>query len=146
MSKSPGRTQLLNLFELPSGATVMDLPGYGYAAVPGRVRSGWQQMIEGYLLERESLAMLMVLVDGEIGPTKLDLQMLDWLRANEIPHTVVATKLDKIRPSKSPGRRQGAGERLHARSGRRRLGQRGEEHRCGRAAGARARPPGRLRR
>jgi GTP-binding protein len=106
VSKSPGRTQLLNLFELPSGATVMDLPGYGYAAVPGRVRSGWQQLIEGYLLEREPLAMLMVLVDGEIGPTKLDLQMLDWLRANEIPHTVVATKLDKIRPSKSPGRRR----------------------------------------
>lgn len=106
VSNTPGRTQLLNLFVLPSGATIMDLPGYGYAAVPGRIKAGWQQMIEGYLLEREPLVMLMVLVDGEIGPTKLDLQMLDWVRDSDIPHTVVATKLDKIRPSKSPRRRK----------------------------------------
>ena len=106
VSKSPGRTQLLNLFSLPGGATVVDLPGYGYAAVPGRVKAGWQKMIEGYLLDREPLTMLMVLVDGEIGPTKLDVQMLEWVRSCEIPHTVVATKLDKIRPTKSPGRRK----------------------------------------
>ena len=106
VSKSPGRTQLLNLFSLPDGSTVVDLPGYGYAAVPGRVKAGWQEMIEGYLLDREPLVMLMVLVDGEIGPTKLDVQMLDWVRSSEIPHTVVATKLDKIRPTKSPGRRK----------------------------------------
>jgi len=106
VSKSPGRTQLLNLFSLPGGSTVVDLPGYGYAAVPGRVKAGWQKMIEGYLLERDPLEMLMVLVDGEIGPTKLDVQMLDWVRSCEIPHTVVATKLDKVRPTKSPGRRR----------------------------------------
>lgn len=106
VSNTPGRTQLLNLFVLPNGTTIMDLPGYGYAAVPGRVKAGWQQMIEGYLLERESLVMLMILVDGEIGPTKLDVQMLEWVRSFEIPHTVVATKLDKIRPSKSPRRRK----------------------------------------
>ena len=106
VSNTPGRTQLLNLFVLPSGATIMDLPGYGYAAVPGRIKAGWQQMIEGYLLERESLMMLMILVDGEIGPTKLDLQMLEWVRDAEIPHTVVATKLDKVRPSKAPHRRR----------------------------------------
>ena len=106
VSKSPGRTQLLNLFVLPTGATVVDLPGYGYAAVPGRVKAGWQKMIETYLLDREALTMLMVLVDGEIGPTKLDVQMLDWVRSCEIPHTVVATKLDKVRSTKSPGRRK----------------------------------------
>jgi GTP-binding protein len=106
VSKSPGRTQLLNLFSLPTGGTVVDLPGYGYAAVPGRVKAGWQKMIEGYLLDRDPLVMLMVLVDGEIGPTTLDVQMLDWVRSCEIPHTVVATKLDKVRPTKSPGRRK----------------------------------------
>ncbi|HVE20044.1 MAG TPA: ribosome biogenesis GTP-binding protein YihA/YsxC, partial [Ilumatobacteraceae bacterium] len=52
VSNTPGRTQLINLFVLPNGATVVDLPGYGYAAVPGRERSTWQAMIEGYLLER----------------------------------------------------------------------------------------------
>jgi GTP-binding protein len=106
VSNTPGRTQLINLFRTPDGATLVDLPGYGYAAVPGRVQATWQAMIEGYLLDRPSLVQVFVLVDGEIGPTKLDLQMLDWLRANELPHTVVATKLDKVKPSKRPGRKR----------------------------------------
>ncbi len=106
VSKTPGRTQLLNQFALPSGATIVDLPGYGYAAVPGREKRGWQRMIEDYLLDREELAMVFVLVDGEIGPTKLDVQMLDWLRESDVPHSIVATKLDKVRPSKLAGRKQ----------------------------------------
>jgi GTP-binding protein len=99
VSSTPGRTQMLNQFELPNGATVVDLPGYGYAAVPHRVRSTWGPMIERYLVEREPLVMLFVLVDGEIGPTTLDVQMLEWVRAEHVPHTVVATKLDKVRSS-----------------------------------------------
>jgi len=106
VSNTPGRTQLLNMFALPSGGTVVDLPGYGYAKVPGRERAGWQAMIEGYLLEREPLDLVMVLVDGEIGPTKLDVQMLEWLRANEVPHTIIATKLDKVKPSKLATRKK----------------------------------------
>lgn len=106
ISNTPGRTQLINLFRTRDGATLVDLPGYGYAAVPGRVKATWQAMIEGYLLERESLVQVFVLVDAEIGPTKLDVQMLDWLRANEVPHTVVATKFDKVKPSKRPGRQR----------------------------------------
>lgn len=105
-SKTPGRTQLLNLFALGNGTTAVDLPGYGFAAVPGRTRSGWQQMIEGYLLEREALAMVLVLVDGEIGPTKLDVSMLAWLQDHDLPHTVVASKYDKVKPSKRGVRRQ----------------------------------------
>lgn len=106
VSNTPGRTQLINLFALPSGGTLVDLPGYGYAAVPGREKAGWQRMIEDYLLEREELELVMVLVDGEIGPTKLDVQMLDWLRENGVPHTVVATKLDKVKPSKLATRKR----------------------------------------
>lgn len=106
VSNTPGRTQLLNLFTLPKGGTIVDLPGYGYAKVPGRERAGWQAMIEGYLLEREGLELVFVLVDGEIGPTKLDVQMLDWLRASDVPHTIVATKLDKVRPSKLAARKR----------------------------------------
>ncbi len=100
VSNTPGRTQLLNLFTLPTGATVMDLPGYGYAAVNANARRAWQPMIENYLTGRENLVMVVVLVDGEIGPTKLDLQMLEWLRFEHVDHMIVATKHDKVRPSR----------------------------------------------
>jgi GTP-binding protein len=106
VSKTPGRTQLLNCFALGSGAAVIDCPGYGYASAPAAQRARWQQMMEDYLLTREQLVMIMVLVDGEIGPTKLDLQMLEWLRANVLPHAVIATKHDKVRSSKRPKRKK----------------------------------------
>ena len=107
-SKTPGRTQLLNcfVFEGHEDRAVIDCPGYGYAEASKAMRASWQAMIERYLLEREQLSMVIVLVDGEIGPTKLDLQLLDWLRANELPHTVVATKHDKVRSSHRPRRRK----------------------------------------
>lgn len=106
VSNTPGRTQVINLFALPSGATVVDLPGYGYAAVPGRVKQGWQTMIESYLLGRPELVQVFVLVDGEIGPTKLDAQMLAWARAKGVPHTVVATKMDKVKSSRRDHRKR----------------------------------------
>jgi GTP-binding protein len=104
-SNTPGRTQLINLYELSSGGTAVDLPGYGYAAAPKRVRSTWGPMIEGYLVNREPLEMILVLVDGEIGPTKLDLQMLDWIRSHELPHIVVATKHDKVKSAQRQRRK-----------------------------------------
>jgi GTP-binding protein len=106
VSKTPGRTQLINLFSVSPGVTVVDLPGYGYAKVPARVRADWGPMIEDYLLERESLQMVLVLVDGEVGPTKLDVRMLDWLREHEIPHQVIATKSDKVKSARKPARRK----------------------------------------
>jgi GTP-binding protein len=106
VSKTPGRTQTLNYFELPNGATVVDCPGYGYAVASKTTRASWQPMIERYLLEREELTMILLLVDGEIGPTPLDTQMLDWLRANLLPHTVVATKHDKVKPSQREKRKR----------------------------------------
>ena len=106
VSNTPGRTQLINIFGTRDGGTLVDLPGYGYAKVPGRIRRDWPEMIEGYLLEREQLVMVYVLVDGEIGPTPLDTQMLDWLRQEDVPHTVVATKGDKVKSSKRATRRR----------------------------------------
>lgn len=106
VSNTPGRTQLINLFELPGGGSVVDLPGYGFAKVPARERAKWQSMIEGYLLERDGLELVLVLVDGEIGPTPLDTQMLHWLHANDVPYTVVANKADKVKPSKLATRRR----------------------------------------
>ncbi len=99
VSKTPGRTQLINYFTLADKAAVIDLPGYGFANAPARVRASWQPMIEGYLLERSQLRMIMVLVDGEIGPTKLDVQMLEWLAAFGRPYRVIATKHDKVKSS-----------------------------------------------
>lgn len=106
VSNTPGRTQLINIFSHTPSGGVVDLPGYGYAKVPGRIRKDWPEMIEGYLLEREQLVMVYVLVDGEIGPTPLDAQMLDWLRQEDVPHTVVATKGDKVKSSKRATRRR----------------------------------------
>ncbi|HSL56806.1 MAG TPA: ribosome biogenesis GTP-binding protein YihA/YsxC [Acidimicrobiales bacterium] len=106
VSKTPGRTQLLNCFEVEPGATLIDCPGYGYAAAPKATRATWPRMIEGYLLEREGLEMIAVLVDGEIGPTKLDVQMLAWLRAHALPHTVIATKHDKVKASRRDARKR----------------------------------------
>ena len=110
VSKTPGRTQLLNLFELPDGTTVVDCPGYGYAAVSKSMRADWQQMIEGYLTDREELVKIMVLVDGEVGPTKLDVQLLEWLRAEELPFAVIATKHDKVKSSQREKRKKEVAE------------------------------------
>jgi len=110
VSKTPGRTQLLNLFELTEGYTVLDLPGYGYAKVPASVRAGWPAMIEGYLLGRDNLATVVALVDAEVGPTKLDVTTISWLRDAGLRVQVVATKHDKVKPSKREQRRSALAE------------------------------------
>lgn len=124
VSKTPGRTQLLNCFAVGApredtvpGPTFMDCPGYGYAKTSKSVRESWGPMIERYLLEREQLRMVMVLVDGEIGPTKLDLQMLDWLRSHVVPHTVVATKHDKVKSSRRDKRKKELAAACHLEPG-----------------------------
>jgi len=99
VSNTPGRTRLLNLYELGGGASLVDLPGYGYAAVSKSTKSTWPKMIEGYLLTRRQLALVLVLVDGEIGPTPLDVTMLEWIRSHDLPHAVIATKQDKVKSS-----------------------------------------------
>ncbi|MEZ5322383.1 MAG: ribosome biogenesis GTP-binding protein YihA/YsxC [Microthrixaceae bacterium] len=106
VSKTPGRTQLINLFSLHDGHTLVDLPGYGYAAAPKTERRRWGPMTERYLLERSSLRCVGVLVDGEIGPTPLDTAVLDWLRDVELGFRVIATKFDKVKASKRPKRRR----------------------------------------
>lgn len=106
VSKTPGRTRLLNCFAVDDGTTLVDCPGYGYASASKAMRASWQRMIERYLLEREPLTMILALVDGEIGPTKLDVQLLEWLRASTLPHTVIATKQDKVKSSQREKRKR----------------------------------------
>ena len=107
VSKTPGRTRLLNQFAVgDNGATLVDCPGYGYAKASASLRESWQKMVERYLLEREPLVRILALVDGEIGPTKLDVQLLEWLHAYDRPLTVVATKHDKVKSSQRDKRKR----------------------------------------
>jgi GTP-binding protein len=114
-SKTPGATRLLNVFELApegSGRWLVDLPGYGYARSSHGERRSWQRMVEGYLAHRETLVAVILLVDGEIGPTPLDLQSVEWLEHIGRTIHIVATKADKVRASKRPGRKVALAEAL----------------------------------
>ena len=96
VSKTPGRTQLLNFFRLNSGALLVDLPGYGYAAVPEKVRREWAGLIETYLKKRESLIGLVLIMDSRHPLTPLDRQMIDWFAVSRRPIHVLLTKSDKL--------------------------------------------------
>jgi GTP-binding protein len=96
VSKTPGRTQLLNFFRLPNGARLVDLPGYGYAAVPEKVRRQWGGLIESYLKHRESLVGLVLMMDVRHPLTTLDLQMIGWFAPSGRPIHVLLTKCDKL--------------------------------------------------
>lgn len=96
-STTPGRTRLLNLFDLNHGTMVLvDLPGYGYAAAAKNERAKWGGLIEGYLQSSQKLKRVFALVDIRHEPTALDKQMLAYLYAYNMPFTVVATKADKL--------------------------------------------------
>lgn len=96
VSRTPGRTQTINLFRVDGRVVFADLPGYGFAAVPDAVREGWKPMIERYLGEREQLRLVVVLIDVRRDPTELDGSLLYGLTEARIPSLVVATKCDKL--------------------------------------------------
>ena len=114
-SGSPGKTQLLNHFEITSSPSLLqkekgeakieakrmmwylvDLPGYGFAKVSIRSRRRWEQMIENYLRKRENLTMVFVLIDARHTPQKIDLEFLDQLKLWKVPFCLVFTKADKV--------------------------------------------------
>ncbi len=105
-SKTPGRTRLINVFLTGADRWLVDLPGYGFAVGPVKEKATWQAMIEGYLRGRKTLAMIYVLVDAEVGPTKLDLQVVGWLSDLQLPYRIVATKADQVKPSRALTRRK----------------------------------------
>ncbi|MDY0011696.1 MAG: ribosome biogenesis GTP-binding protein YihA/YsxC [Rhodocyclaceae bacterium] len=96
VSKTPGRTQLINFFRLNCGAALVDLPGYGYAKVPEQVRRQWQGLLEDYLRHRPSLVGLVLIMDSRHPLTPLDRQMLDWFAPSGRPVHVLLTKCDKL--------------------------------------------------
>jgi GTP-binding protein len=95
-SSTPGRTQTINFFLVNDRLYFVDLPGYGYAKVAKKVRSGWGPMVENYLGNRPQLKLTLMLVDSRIPPTESDVLMKQWLDHYRIPNAVVLTKTDKI--------------------------------------------------
>lgn len=96
VSKTPGRTQLINLFRLKNGAALVDLPGYGYAEVPEAVRRQWQGLLEHYLTRREALVGLVLIMDARRPLTELDRQMIGWFAGTGKPIHCLLTKADKL--------------------------------------------------
>ena len=96
VSKTPGRTQLINLFRLRNGAALVDLPGYGYADVPEKVRKQWQGLLEHYLTRRQELAGLVMIMDARRPLLELDRQMINWFGPTGKPIHCLLTKADKL--------------------------------------------------
>lgn len=96
VSKTPGRTQLINFFRMNCGAALVDLPGYGYAKVPEAVRRQWQGLLESYLRKRENLIGLVLIMDSRHPLTPLDVQMIGWFVPTGRPIHILLTKSDKL--------------------------------------------------
>jgi GTP-binding protein len=95
-SSTPGRTQLINFFNINAILTLVDLPGYGYAKAPPELRKQWGPMIETYLARRGNLRAVVLILDIRRIPSDGDLRMLGWLATYGIPPIVVLTKCDKL--------------------------------------------------
>lgn len=96
VSKTPGRTQLINLFRLKGGAAMVDLPGYGFAQVPMAVRKQWQGLLEHYLTQRSNLVGLVLIMDSRRPLLELDWKMIGWFTATGRPIHCLLTKSDKL--------------------------------------------------
>lgn len=95
-SKTPGRTQLINLFNLDERRRLVDLPGYGYAKVPAEMQVHWQTLVGGYLQSRSTLRGLFLLVDSRRGLKNEEREMLSWAQARLLPTRVLLSKADKL--------------------------------------------------
>lgn len=95
-SKTPGRTQQINIFNLDDEHRLMDLPGYGYAAVPKAVKNSWQHLINDYLQQRRSLQGLVLISDCRHGLKSIDKQVLEWSIECQLPLLLLLNKADKL--------------------------------------------------
>ena len=98
-SQKPGKTMLINHFEINDGEFyIVDLPGYGYASRGKEQREGFSTMIKDYILNRSQMTLLFVLIDIRHEPQKIDVEFLKWLGENSVPFAIVFTKADKVGP------------------------------------------------
>jgi GTP-binding protein len=106
VSKVPGKTRTINVYEVKPYRWIVDLPGYGFAVGSKAGKAEFGPMIEQYLTTRDNLCMVFVIVDADVGPTKLDLSMINWLKFHTFPFYIVANKIDKMGPVKLEGRKK----------------------------------------
>jgi GTP-binding protein len=99
-SNTPGRTQSLNYFNIDDKFYLVDLPGYGFANVPQKVKDDWAELIDTYLNYRENLIGVVQIIDCRHKPTKDDKMMVEWLQASGLSYLIAATKVDKISNNK----------------------------------------------
>ncbi|MEA3429155.1 MAG: ribosome biogenesis GTP-binding protein YihA/YsxC, partial [Thermodesulfobacteriota bacterium] len=111
-SSTPGRTQLINFFVVNNVISFVDLPGYGYANVPASVQKKWGPMIETYLLTRETLKGVVLIIDVRRTPGMEELQFIDWLSNFDIPAILILTKADKLSKAKQIKRQLAIAETL----------------------------------
>lgn len=102
-SSKPGKTLLINHFLINQTWHLVDLPGYGYASIGKDMRQKLKEIIEGYLLYRPQLTNVFLLVDSRHAPQKIDMDFMQWMGENEIPFSIVFTKIDKLSQTKSKG-------------------------------------------
>lgn len=95
-SGKPGKTQLINHFIINEEWYLVDLPGYGYAKTSKKNRSTWEKFIADYLSKRETLVNVFVLLDCRLEPQKIDLEFMNWCGEQQIPFSMVFTKIDKL--------------------------------------------------
>jgi GTP-binding protein len=100
VSNTPGKTQRLNYFLVNDRFHVVDLPGYGFAKAPAKARNQWSRMMQDYLRTRRQLVAVVQLVDARHEPSREDREMVQWLRDEQLPFCLVATKADKLAPTK----------------------------------------------
>ncbi len=98
-SGRPGKTQLINHFLINDDWFLVDLPGYGYARASKASRARWEQFIADYLIHREQLLNVFVLLDARLEPQKIDLEFMNWCGDKQIPFSMVFTKIDKLSSS-----------------------------------------------
>jgi len=96
ISSSPGKTRLINYFSIDNLLYFVDLPGYGYAKLSKKIRSGWQKDIENYLKNNQELKLVFLLIDSRHEIMDNDRMMIDWLQHYQISYIIVLTKSDKI--------------------------------------------------
>ena len=99
ISKTPGRTQLINFFSLNDTQRLVDLPGYGYAKVPLKVKNNWAKFINDYLDKRHSLKAIVLIMDSRHPMQEFDIKMINWTQDRHIPLHIVLTKSDKLSKS-----------------------------------------------
>ncbi|SKC44934.1 ribosome biogenesis GTP-binding protein YihA/YsxC [Ohtaekwangia koreensis] len=98
-SAKPGKTQTINHFLINEAWYLVDLPGYGYASVSKTTREGFGQMIEDYVLKRENLSCIFILIDSRLEPQKNDLSFINWVGSQGVPMALLFTKSDKLKPN-----------------------------------------------